>query len=134
MNRRWTRRAMIAGGTVVGGLAAAGGLSALACSGNRTLAALDPDRLRAGLADIVAPARIGAAYGSGRSRETLLAELAAKPGLCAAAGHECPATLRAAFRAQVAEDFRSGDVVVADRFVVARSEGIVAALGVGAAT
>jgi hypothetical protein len=124
---RITRRGILLGTVALIGAGAGG--SILACRpGAEETAALDPGRLRAALADIVAPERIGRAYRAGRGRDELAGELASKPGLLAAASQTCPATLRARLRAQVREDFRRGDVVVADRFVVARSECIVAAL------
>ena len=124
---RITRR-----GTLLGLLALFGGTSGasiLSCrpSGDAT-ATLDPERLRVALADIIAPERIGRAYRAARDTSTLTAEFASKPGLVAAAAQECPATLRTQLQAQITEDFRRGDVVVADRFVVARSECILAAL------
>jgi hypothetical protein len=122
-----TRRGVVLGTVALVGTGA--GASVLACRpGADGQAGLDPARLRVALADIVAPERIGRAYGAGRARAALLAEFAARPGLVTAAAQDCPATLRSLLRDQVRADFRTGDVVVADRFVVARSECIVAAL------
>ena len=122
-----TRRDVVLGTAALIGTGA--GASVLACRpGTDGQAALDPERLRVALADIIAPERIGRAYGAERTRHDLLAELEACPGLVRAAAQTCPATLRGLLRDQVREDFRNGDVLVADRFVVARSECILAAL------
>jgi hypothetical protein len=124
---RITRRGVLIGTVALIGIAA--GASVLACrpaTGGQ--AALDPERLRVALADIIAPERIGQAYRAGRTHADLEAELAARPRLVVAAAQGCPTTLRDAVRAEVQEEFRRGDVVIADRFVVARSECILAAL------
>lgn len=124
--RQITRR-FILGGTAA--IAAGSAVSVLSCRPRLDMAiAPDLDRLRFGLADIVAPERVGWAYRATRTQEHLLLEAAAKPGLVSACNETCPTAIRAALRRQAAEDFQVADVVLADRFVVARSECIVAAL------
>jgi hypothetical protein len=124
---RITRRSVLLGTVALIGTAA--GASVLACRpGTGRQAALDPERLRVALADIIAPERIGRAYRAGRTHADLEAELAARPRLVAATAQGCPATLRDAVRAEIQEEFRRRDVVIADRFVVARSECILAGL------
>lgn len=108
---------------------AGGAASLVACRPARDVAVtLDPIRLRFGLADILAPERVGAVYRAGRNREQLLAEANAKPGLLDACSQDCPVAIRATLRMQSTEDFRQNDILVADRFIVARSECIIAAL------
>ncbi|ABD57183.1 hypothetical protein [Jannaschia sp. CCS1] len=127
--KRLTRRILIGSGLAFGSLGLAGGLSALACRRNNSATAtLNPDRLRLARSSLIAPERIANAYRNGQSRAALIGEMAQKPGLCRAAGLDCPTAIQTELRRQVIEDFRNGDVVVADRFVVARSECIVAAL------
>ncbi len=122
-----TRRGSLLGIGALIGIGA--GASFLACGrGRDAAAAITPEKLRIALADIIAPERVGSAYRKERDHVGLAAELAEKPGLLAATRQSCPATLRAHVRAQVQEDFRRGDIVVADRFVMARSECILAAL------
>lgn len=113
--------AVIAGGSVA---------SALACRPDAESAALELqlNRLRVALADIVAPDRIGRAYRQDRTASELREEFFATPSLRIAARHDCPAALRAYLHEQVRAEFQTGDVVVADRFVVARSECILAGL------
>jgi hypothetical protein len=124
---RITRRGVLLGTVALIGTGA--GASVLACRpGADGQAVLDPERLRVALADIIAPERIGRAYRADRTRADLEAELAARPRLVAASAQGCPATLRDAVRDEVQEEFRRGDVVIADRFIVARSECILAAL------
>jgi hypothetical protein len=91
-------------------------------------AAVDLDRLRGILAEIHAPERVGSAYRHGKDTNALLAEFEARPGLQEIAQHGCPATARSALRAEVARDFRNGDLIIADRLLMARSECILAAL------
>lgn len=124
--RRPTRRGVLIGTAAI--VATGAAASALACRPRVQDAALDPGRLRVVLAHIHAPERVGRAYRLGRDTGILLAELEARAGLCEVAAASCPEAARAALRVQVAEDFRRGDVVVADRLVMARSECILAAL------
>lgn len=114
------------GGVVM--VAGVGTASYLACRPPGGLAELQIDRLRVALADMVAPTRIAEAYRASRSPEALLDEFAGKPGLQRATTQRCPAALRDCVREQVKSDFSAGDVVLTDRFIIARSEGILAAL------
>ena len=122
-----TRRGLLVG---IGATFAAGaGTSFLACRARPdVVATLSPEKLRIALIDIIEPERIGAAYRGTRGRAGLVEELATKPGLVTATKQSCLATLRAHVRAQIQEDFRRGDIVIADRFLMARSECILAAL------
>ncbi|MEJ6396202.1 hypothetical protein V8J82_23310 [Gymnodinialimonas sp. 2305UL16-5] len=124
----FNRRNILIGAVIVVG---GGGMaSALACRPDAESAALGEqlDRLRAALDDIVAPERIGRAYRAERGLSAVTAEFLDTPYLSMAAAYDCPAALRAHLRDQIRADFVAGDVVVADRFVVARSECILAAL------
>lgn len=121
-----TRRGVLIGAiALLGGTATA---SVLVCWPNTEMASLKLERLRAALVDMVAPERIGQAYRQTRDTATLLEEFAARPDLVAAASSSCPDTLRGLVRTLVQQDFKTGDIVIADRFVMARSECIVAAL------
>lgn len=121
-----TRRGVLIGMVAILGSAATA--SVLACRPGTGTAALDLDRLRLALSDIMAPERVGHSYRQDRDTATLLEEFGARPALAAAASLDCPDMLRSRIRAVAQEDFRTGDIVIADRFVMARSECIVAAL------
>lgn len=124
-----TRRTVVLGAGGLAALAAADYGGSLAVCGRVDIAALLPlDRLDVALAGMRAPERIGRAW---RSREGLAATEAAflaSPDLLRAAATECPETRRVLFRSRFRADFAAGDVVIADRWVVSRSECLVAAL------
>ncbi|MFV0359649.1 hypothetical protein [Tropicimonas sp.] len=114
------------------GLAAAGVLgfaaSARYCD-RRVLARLHLlDRLDVAVADIAGAAEIGRSYRARVGDGTLLSELGARPALLEALEYTCPETRRALVRRQFREDFRTGDILVENRWVVSRSECIIAAL------
>lgn len=129
-----TRRTILLAALGTTGVAAIVGYggSLLACNARASgrSAGVDPSGLTPALDDIIAASRVGRAYREERDRATLVDEFGAKPGLVAAAAQTCPTAMRAELRAQVEADFRNGDIVVADRFVMARSECILAALTV----
>lgn len=123
-----TKRAFLAGG---GGIVLAGALgfggSLVACNLGR-VAALPLERLDVALLDIRAPGRIGRAWRARVGLPAVEAEFLGRPALVAALGPDCAETRRARIRAEVRADFAAGDVVLADRWVVARSECLIAAL------
>ncbi len=130
---RLSRRATLIG---IGGLwlaaGVAGAASVVACrSGSARMASLD--RLDVALADIRGADRIARVYRAGTAPSRIAAEFEAKTDLVAALAIDCPASRAAAIRARMREDFRTGDVVVADRLVVSRTECLVAALRHGVA-
>ncbi len=87
-------------------------------------------RLFAAIVDIVEPETVGAAYAAGHAREDVMRQLAGKDRLLAAAGVLCDESRRAELRESFREDFCAGDVLVADRWVVSRSECIITSLWV----
>jgi hypothetical protein len=123
-----TKRVFLAGG---GGIVLAGALgvggSLVACNSTR-LATLPLERLDVALLDIREPGRIGRAWRTRVGLPAVEAGFLARPGLVAALAPDCAETRRARIRAEVRADFAAGDVVVADRWVVARSECLIAAL------
>jgi hypothetical protein len=129
-----TRRVLIAGGgTLLVGTAAAAGGSLVFCQRRRTRAAALPlERLDVALADMRAPDRLARALRRaappGRVEEALEEALLERPAVTGCLSLECDATRRGALRAAFRDEFRRGDTVVADRWIVARSEAVVAAL------
>lgn len=125
--RKLTKRSFLVGG---GGLLMLGvgfGGSLLACNRTR-IAALPLERLDVALLDIRAPERIGSAYRAQVGLPAVEAAFLGKRGLVEAIAHECPETRRGRIRTEIRADFTAGDVVVADRWVMARSECLIAAL------
>ena len=126
--RMLSRRTFFAagGGLVALGAAAFGG--SLVYCGRESFAALPLERLDVALADIRAPERIGRSYLAAVGRTSVEEGVLGKAGLLDALRRDCPETRRADIRAQFRADFAAGDVVVADRWVVSRSECLVAAV------
>jgi hypothetical protein len=124
-----TRRVLIAGGgaVVLAGAAAAGGGLALCGAGSR-LAGLPLERLDVALLDIRAPDRICQALREASPPAALEEAFLRRADLLEVLRFDCEATRRGALRMAVREDFRRGDILVADRLIVARSEALIAAL------
>lgn len=117
-----------AGGSLVAlGLVGFGG-SAIWCGRESLSATLPLERLDVALADIAAPTRIGQAYLAREGHAAVEAMFLAKTDLVTALAIECPETRRGRIREVARADFSAGDVVIADRWIVARSECLVAAL------
>lgn len=129
MSSHRTRRAFLVSLAGLCGLGVAGALGSLRyCARRSTATAARLDRLDVALARIHAPRTIGRAYRAGMDEPSLLAQLAGKPGLAAAMEIDCPATRAVAIAEQIRSDFRDGDVRIEGRWVVSRSECIIAAL------
>lgn len=124
-----TRRILIAGGgVVVLGTAAAAAGSLVFCARESRLAGLPLERLDVALADIAAPDRLARALRAAERPEAIEAAFLGRGDLLETLRVDCPESRRAAIRSAFREDFRRGDVVVADRWIVARAEGLIAAL------
>jgi hypothetical protein len=125
-----TRRVLIAGGgTLLVGTAAAAGGSLVFCQRRRTRAAALPlERLDVALLDIRAPDRICQALREASPPAALEEAFLRRADLLEVLRLDCDATRRGALRMAVREDFRRGDILVADRLIVARSEALIAAL------
>lgn len=120
-----TRRILI--GSSAGAVVMAGA-SLLACN---TLS--DPrqaryDRLDLLLDDIVDPIRIGRAFRAAVGESRLADYAAHSPWIAEITRIDCPATRRALWHETVRADFRSGNVVLCDRFVLSNMECVVAGL------
>ena len=130
MTRLITRRGVLltlAGGA--GGVALIGAGSLVAC--NRTVTAdarAVTERLAATLPEVFAPDRLARHWPGPAGADALTHEILRRPGLVAAMEMDCIASRRAAVRAEFAREFAVGDIVVADRLLVARSECLIAAL------
>lgn len=112
------------GVTVITGLGL--GASLIACARRTTGQVRTAERLRVVLATLPAPARIGAACCAGRTLGEIAVEISGRPGLVRALQTDCPETRHARLRTLMRADFAAGDFVVADRFVISRTEGIAA--------
>lgn len=122
---RMARRLFIGSG---GALIALGGVSILGCGlrGNRQGATLE--RLSVMLADIVDPIRIGQAACETIGIAGLQEEAGANVHVSEALTIQCAATRRARLRAGCQADFAQGRIVVCDRYVLSRTEMLVAGL------
>ena len=128
MMRRLTKRAFLAGAIGFAGFGLLGfGGSVIVCNRKR-LSALPLERLDIALVDIRAPERIGGAYRAQVGLAAVEAAFLGNPGLLAAIASDCPETRRGRIRTVIRADFVAGDVIVTDRWVVARSECLIAAL------
>lgn len=121
-----SRRAVLTGASGIVGLGLAGtGLSVVACSSTDTAS------LRAAfavaLADVFRPERIGPAFRASEAGQDLAAAFDARPDLLAATRISCPVMRRDQLAEAIRRDFRNGDIVVADRVVVSRTECLIAA-------
>lgn len=125
-----TRRAILltlAGG--MGAVALAGAGSLAACNRLVTADARDAaERLAPTLAEVFAPERLARHWRHTVDESALVQEILCRPGLAAALDIDCIASRRAAVRAQFATEFAAGDVVLADRLLVARSECLIASI------
>jgi coenzyme F420-reducing hydrogenase delta subunit len=124
------RRLFWAFAGATGGIVIVGAGSLAAChrmTGEASLH-LMPERLAETLPEVFEPERLAQHWRSAPEDWALATEILERPGLVAALRTECVATRRATVRAQFAEDFFTGDVVMADRLLVARSEYLIAAL------
>ena len=130
MSRFFSRRRVLLGlAATLGGVVALGAGSRVVCDRRVAVSARDlAHRLAAALPDVFAPERLALHWTPPAGVEGLVAEVMARPQLVAALQTECEASRRAQIRAQLAEDFFRGDVVVVDRLVVARSECVIAAM------
>ena len=123
-----TRRIVIFGGAVGLTAVATTAGSALWCNRSSRLAGLPLERLDVGLADIRAPEPLARTLRAGLTPdglETAFLQHADLPGLLHL---ECDATRRTALRDLARAEFGRGEILVADRWIVARSEALVAAL------
>lgn len=127
-----TRRGMLLG--VAGAITLGGGglgIPALDCDWSEARAA-GADRLFAAIPDIVDPLAIGSAYVAATPPDALAREFFAREAMLAAARPACPERRRSLARQAFRDDFRSGDIVLAEQWVVSRSECLVAGLWVAA--
>jgi hypothetical protein len=138
--RLFSRRALLWGSLgTLGGIAALGAGSLWAC--NRGLLAAGPGlapaeaarRLAEALPEVFEPARLAAHWHEGGSPAALTRALEARPRVRDALAADCPAIRRTLLREAIAADFAAGDIVIADRLVVSRTECLVAALCAGPA-
>lgn len=102
------------------------GISLFACGRQDDTAAFE--RLDILLADICDPVRIGLACRSRRNVQELMQEAESNVHISSALRIGCSATRREIFKSRVRVDFAARDIVLCDRFVVARTEFIVAGL------
>lgn len=119
----WTRRILL--GTALAGVGGVG-LSAWVC-GRRDMA-WAPERLDIARAKIPRAEVVGQALRAQTSGAALAGALGAKPGLVAAMATECPQSRASIIAAQIREDYREGDVLVVRRWVLSRSEALIAAV------
>ena len=135
MTRLITRRGLLltlAGG--LGGITLIGAGSRVACNRMTTADAGEVvRRLAATLPEVFDPDRLARHLGHPGGEASLVSEILSRPGLVAALETDCIARRRAEVRAQFAREFAAGDIVVADRLLVARSECLIAALCLGGA-
>jgi hypothetical protein len=114
---------VLAGGTL--------GVGALDCDWSEASAA-GADRLFSAIPDIVDPLAIGSAYVAANSPQSIARELLARDALLAAARPDCPERRRNLAGQAFREDFRDGNIVLVEQWVISRSECLVAALWVAA--
>jgi hypothetical protein len=113
---------------VTGGVALAGAGSLAACGrATRVAFAWMPERLAETLSEVFEPERLARHWAEVGRQSAAADEILDRPGLVAALEMDCIESRRALVRKQFAEDFAAGDVIVADRLLVARSEYLIAA-------
>lgn len=113
----------------LGGMIAAGATaSRIACGRMTRDAALRFDRLDVALADLPGAARIGYAVRKETARSDLIRQFLDRPLLVTALELDCPSSRLAVLRSQIRNDFETDDIIIADRWIVARSEGLISAL------
>lgn len=113
-----------------GGVAIAGAGSLAVCHHLTEEVSLDriPQRLAETLPEVFEPERLARHWRKLSGDRAVATEVLERPGLVAALRTECVVTRRAMVRAQFAEDFSTGEVIVADHLLVSRSEYLIAAL------
>ena len=123
------RNVVVAGGGAVLIGAAGVAASGFACSmtDGRQAWIRDLSRLFAAIPDMAAPQAVGRVYGAEHGPEMLLAQLSAEGPLKDASQITCEATRCAAIQETFRQDFTRGRIVVADRWIVARSEALISA-------
>ena len=112
------------GGVVVAGA----GVSLGACQARSRMARLSLERLNLAVAGIPGAARIGHAMRAQMSQTELVAAVVAQAPLVSALEIDCPASRLRQIQLQVRAEFEAEDIIVADRWVVSRSEALIAAL------
>ena len=118
-----TRRFFLGTGLVAAGAA---GASVLACGGLTEQAAWH--RLDILLPRMRDPVRVGLASRAAFGLDHLLQAAEAHGPIATALRTECPATRLDTLATAIRADFAARDIVLCDRFVMARTEGIVAGL------
>lgn len=123
---RMTRRVVLGSGVAMVG---AVGLSAWACgrAGQTSARAWQPERLQVARSGVPDADRIGDALHRQIGAPGVAAAIGTIPALVQAMAEPCPATRAAAIDAQIRREHSSGDIVVVARWVVARSEALIAA-------
>lgn len=102
------------------------GISLLACGGHDETAAFE--RLDILLADICDPVRIGLACRSRHNVNELKQEAERVVHIANALQIGCSATRRDVLKSSIRDEFAARDLVLCDRFVIARTEFIIAGL------
>ncbi|MCU0906240.1 MAG: hypothetical protein MUF73_02090 [Rhodobacteraceae bacterium] len=128
MTRRIARRHLLRafGGVIV--LTGAGGVASSYACGLRHPAQQEATlRLAVALQDILYPDRLARAYLDRHGTAPLAALLEPASTLADLATISCDSARRSAIAGQIRQDFATGDVVVADRIVAARTECVIAA-------
>ena len=122
------RAVLLTLGGVAGVVVAGVGASVVVCNARSEATALSLERLDVALAEMPGAARIARAVRAATEQAELIEQFIAKRPLVSALAIDCPASRLQAINAQIRADFDADDVVVADRWVVSRSECLIAAL------
>lgn len=134
MNGFVTRRRLlwtVAGAT--GSLVIAGASSGVVCNHARNVTERSVQKRLVGtLPEVFEPERLARHWRDSVGHIAPVDEILGRPGLVAALDAACVGARRTLVRAQFAEDFAAGDVVVADRLLVARSEYLISAVCINA--
>lgn len=124
--KRLSRRSLlISTGVVVAGGALA---SYATCTKHSAQAAMRLDRLDVVAERIRNARKIGANIRAKTAFSDLVRSLRQNAGLVSAMEFECSEKRLAVVREQITRDFRSGAVIVENRWVLSKTEGLVAAL------
>ena len=132
MSRFFTRRRVLAAGggaLVLGGGAALGSIPV--CNALRADLGLAAERLAVALPDIHAPERLADWWLTTQGSEDLPRLLEIHAGLDEARRVACRGARREVIASRVRKDFRTGDILLADRIVASRTECLVAAICAG---
>ena len=129
MKRFISRRGLLWSAAGAAGAVAVVGAGSAAVCGRVSQASLDamPERLYAMLPEVFEPLRLARHWQASASETDLVDEILSRPALLTAVETECPEKRRNIIRTQFADDFLVGDIVLANRLLVARSEYLVAA-------